>query len=44
VRRARSIPLLYGVAATVYLVDRLTKAWAEAALAGGRTIDLDRPI
>mgnify|MGYP003344977344 CR=1 FL=1 len=39
-RRARSIPLLYGVAATVYLVDRLTKAWAEASLAGGRTIDL----
>jgi signal peptidase II len=33
-------PLLFAVAALVLAVDQLTKAWAVAALDGGRTIDL----
>jgi signal peptidase II len=39
-RPARLALLLYGIAAAVYLADRLTKAWAEAALATRPPIEL----
>lgn len=38
--RRASLATLYGAAAVVYLVDRLTKVWAEAALAGRPPIDV----
>ncbi|MFM8944667.1 MAG: signal peptidase II [Actinomycetota bacterium] len=39
-RRRASVAFLYGAAAIVYVLDRLSKAWAEATLAGGAPIDL----
>jgi signal peptidase II len=41
VTRARSITLaLYATAAVVYAIDRVTKIWAEAALAGRAPIEI----
>lgn len=39
-RPARLALLLYGLAAGVYVLDRLSKVWAEGALAGEPSIDL----
>ena len=39
-RGARSATWLFGAAAVVYLLDRLTKLWAEHALAGRPPIEL----
>lgn len=37
--RGRGVAYLYGTAALVYGLDRFTKAWAEAVLGDGRTIE-----
>lgn len=39
-RRRASVALLYGAAAGVYVLDRVTKVWAASTLAGDRSIDL----
>ena len=38
--RGRGAGLLYGTAAAVYVADRLSKAWAERALADGGPIEV----
>jgi signal peptidase II len=39
-RRVRLLTLTYGLAATAYVIDRLTKAWAERSLQGHEPIVL----